>query len=126
MKQRKYEELIPPNFLQVLEPNVMMASVKKGSQGISKAELATKITDFLSVPEQGNSMIALGMGYSCQLQIGTYQWLNNNNKGTCHLPLWRVNPVPLQLPTFNTPWGEFSVESEALCAPGKLVEQVCR
>ena len=64
-----------------------MASVKKGSQGISKAELATKITDFLSVPEQGNSMIALGMGYSCQLQIGTYQWLNNNNKGTCHLPL---------------------------------------
>lgn len=73
MKQQKYEELISPNFLQVLEPSVMMASVKKGSQGISKAERATKITDFLSVPEQGNSMISLGMGSSCQLQIGTYQ-----------------------------------------------------
>ena len=73
MKQQKYEELISPNFLQVLEPSVMMASVKKGSQGISKAELATKITDFLSVPEQGSSMISLGMGSSCQLQIGTYQ-----------------------------------------------------
>lgn len=73
MKQQKYEELISPNFLQVSEPSVMMASVKKGSQGISKAELATKITDFLSVPEQGNGMISLGMGSSCQLQIGTYQ-----------------------------------------------------
>ena len=125
MKQQKYEELISPNFLQVSEPSVMMASVKKGSQGISKAELATKITDFLSVPEQGNGMISLGMGSSCQLQIGTYQWLNNN-KGTCHLPLWRLSPVLLQLPTFNVPWGEFRVESEALCAPGKLVEQVFR
>ena len=51
----------------------MMASVKKGSQGISKAELATKITDFSSVPEQGNSMISLGMEYSCQLQTGSCQ-----------------------------------------------------
>ena len=73
IKQQKYEELIPPNFLQVLEPNVMMASVKKGSQGISKAELATKITDFSSAPEQGNSTISLGMEYSCQLQTGSCQ-----------------------------------------------------
>ena len=33
----------------------------------------------------------------CQLQIGTYQehcqWLNN--KGICHLPLWRSNPMLL-------------------------------
>ena len=35
-------------------------------------------------------------------------------KGVCHLLLWSLNPVLLQLPTFNTHWGEFKVESEAL------------
>ena len=35
-------------------------------------------------------------------------------QGICHLSLWRLNPVPLQLPTFNTPRWEFRVESEAL------------
>ena len=43
----------------------------------------------------------------CQLQIGIYQeycqWLNN--KGICHLPLWRLNLMLLYLLTFNNPWG---------------------
>ena len=51
----------------------------------------------------------------CQLQVGAC--------GICHLPLRRLNPVLMQLPTFNTPWGECRVESEALCAPGKLVDR---
>ena len=51
------------------------------------------------------------------------QQLNNNNKG---IYLQRLNPELLQLRTFNTPWGEFRVESGAVCAPGKLVEQVFR
>ena len=49
-----------------------------------------------------------------------------NNKGICHLPLGRLNPVLLQLLTFSTLWGEFRVESEAFCAPEKWVEQVFR
>ena len=48
------------------------------------------------------------------------QWLNSNYMGICHLP------VLLQLLTFNTFWREFRVESEAICAPGKLLEQVFR
>ena len=54
------------------------------------------------------------------------QWLNNH-KNICHLPLQRLNSVLLQLPTFNTAWGEFMVESEAFfCVPRKLVEQIFR
>ena len=33
----------------------------------------------------------------------------NNNKGTGHLPLWRLNPIILQFLTFNNP-REFRVE----------------
>ena len=55
----------------------------------------------------------------CQLQTGTCQehcqWLNT--KGICHLPWQRLNPVPLQLLTFNTHWGS-SQRSQALCASG--------
>ena len=50
---------------------------------------------------------------------------NNNNEGICHLPLQRLNPVLLQLLTFNTLWGS-SGWSDAFCAPGNLVEQVFR
>ena len=41
--------------------------------------------------------------------------------GTCHLPLWALNHVLLQLLTFNAPWNKFRVDSknEALCALGK-------
>ena len=35
-----------------------------------------------------------------------------NNKGICHLPLQRLNPVLLQLLAFNTPWAEFRAESQ--------------
>ena len=60
----------------------------------------------------------------CQLQIGTYQehcqWLNN--KSICHLPLWRLKLMLLQLLTFNNPWGS-SGWSEALCAPGNLPDR---
>ena len=49
----------------------------------------------------------------------------DNNKGTCHLPLWRLNPVLLQLLTFNTLWRS-SGWDEAFCAPGNLVGQVFR
>ena len=41
-----------------------------------------------------------------------------NNKGIFHPPLQRLNPLLLQLQTFNSPWGEFRVESEAPCALG--------
>ena len=47
-------------------------------------------------------------------------------KGICLLPLQRLNSMLLQLLTFHTPWRGFRVESDALCAPGKLVEQVFR
>ena len=43
----------------------------------------------------------------CQLQTGTYQghcqWLNN--KGICHLPLWRMNPMLPWLLTSTIPEG---------------------
>ena len=41
--------------------------------------------------------------------------------GTCHLPLWALNHVLLQLLTFNAPWNKFRVDrrNEALCALGK-------
>ena len=45
-------------------------------------------------------------------------------KGICHLPLRRLNPVLLQLLTFHMARREFRVDSETLCAPEKLVEQV--
>ena len=45
-------------------------------------------------------------------------------KGICHLPLWRLNPVLMQLLTFDIPWREFRMESKVLCAPEELVEQV--
>ena len=48
-----------------------------------------------------------------------------NHKGICHLPLRRLNPLALQLLSFNTPWGN-SGWTEAFCAPGSLVGQVCR
>ena len=47
-------------------------------------------------------------------------------KGICHLLLWRLNPVLLQLLTFNTPGREFRMENKVFCASGKLVEQVFR
>ena len=61
----------------------------------------------------------------CQLQIGTYQEHHQglNNKGICHLPLRRLNPLLLPLLTFSNPQGS-SGWSQALCAPGNLVGQV--
>ena len=45
----------------------------------------------------------------CQLQIGTCQEhfpaTEHHNKGIYHLPLWRLNPMLLQLLIFNTPKG---------------------
>ena len=41
-----------------------------------------------------------------------------SNKGIFHLPLQRLSPLLLHLQTFNSPSGEFRVESEAPCAPG--------
>ena len=46
--------------------------------------------------------------------------------GSCCLPLQRLNPVLMQLLTLSVPRRQFRVESEALCAPGKLVEQAFR
>ena len=68
----------------------------------------------------------LHVKYKLVLAKSMCQQLNSNHKGVCHLPLWRLNPMLLKLPTFNTRWGEFRVENEALCAPGELVEQVFR
>ena len=48
--------------------------------------------------------------------------------GACHLPLPGLNHEPPQLLTCSTPWPNLRVEnrSEALCAQGKLAEQVFR
>ena len=71
---------------------------------------------------------ALSPKYShCQLQTGTCQehCQRLNKKNICHLPPRRLNPVRLQLLTFNTPWVS-SVWGKALCAPGNLVRQLFR
>ena len=68
----------------------------------------------------------LHVKYKLALAKSICQQLNNDHKGVCPLPLWRLNPMLLKLPTFSTPWGEFRGEKEALRAPGKLVEQVFR
>ena len=60
------------------------------------------------------------VNYKLALAESIYQSLNNS-KSICHLPLRRLNPVLLQPLTFDTPWRQFRVESEALWAPGKLV-----
>ena len=64
-----------------------------------------------------------GVNYKLALAKSICQTLTNG-KGICLLPLQRLKPVLLQLLTFNIRWGECRVESEALCAPGKLVKQV--
>ena len=48
----------------------------------------------------------------------------NSNKAICHLTLWWLDTVLRQLLTFDTPWRQSRVESEAFCVLGKLVEQV--
>ena len=70
-------------------------------------------------------MNVLSVSYKLVLAKSICRGLNNT-KGICHLPLQRLNPVLLQLLTVNTHCGEFRVENGALCAPGKLVEQVFR
>ena len=50
------------------------------------------------------------LALACQLEIAACQehlpvTEQNSNKGISHLPLWRLNPVLLQLLTFNTPLG---------------------
>ena len=50
-------------------------------------------------------MNALSVNYKLVLAKSICQGLNNN-KGICHLPLQRLNPVLLQVLTFNTPCGE--------------------
>ena len=76
------------------------------------------------------NQFSMAFHHLCQLQIGTCQGLLPATEQQCqgyfYLTLRRLNPVLLQLLTFNTPWGEFREESEALCAPGKLVDQVLR
>ena len=62
------------------------------------------------------------VSYKSALAQSTCQQLNSN-ESIRPLPLWRKSPVLLQLLTFNTPGGEFRVESEALCAPGKLTNR---
>ena len=48
--------------------------------------------------------------------------------GTCRQPLHGFNHEPLQLLTHSTPWAELRVNagSEALCALGKLEDEVFR
>ena len=51
------------------------------------------------------------VSYQWTLARSLCQQLNSSNKGFYLLPLW-------QLLTFNTPWGELRLETEACCAPG--------
>ena len=46
--------------------------------------------------------------------------------GTCHLPLQGLDQVLLQLPIFNIPWREFTMQEWGTLYSGKLVEQVFR
>ena len=57
--------------------------------------------------------------YLCQLQIGTCEehWPETDlQQGICQLPQRRLTPVLLKLWTVNLRWGEFRVESQALCS----------
>ena len=74
------------------------------------------------VKEGWESFQGRSLNYKMALAENLCQHLNN--KGIWHQPLWRLDSVLPQLLSFRTPWGEFRVGSEALCAPGKLVEQV--
>ena len=88
---------------------------------------AAWITGALGAPGTQGSQQQGQQEIRCQLQIGTCQkqcqWLNS--KVICHLPLWRLNLVLMQLLTFNMSWGN-SGWNEALWAPGNLEEQVFR
>ena len=80
-------------------------------------ETACLSVDLKTFPSIYPPVLNYHITHWCQLHIGTYQehcqWLNNN--GVCHLPLWRLNPVLLQLLTFNNPWG-IRVEWGTLCS----------
>ena len=56
----------------------------------------------------------LGLEFSLSENFKWQIQFFNNNKDICLLPQWRL----LQLLTFNTPWKEFRVESEALLPQG--------
>ena len=45
----------------------------------------------------------LPVNYKSVLAKSICQWLNNNLNSVCHLPLWRLNLLPLQLLTCNPP-----------------------
>ena len=50
------------------------------------------------------------VNYKLALAKSICQQLNYNYKGVCHLPLWRLNPVLLQLFDFQHPLRKFRVE----------------
>ena len=56
----------------------------------------------------------LGLEFSLSENFKWQIQFFNNSKDICLLPQWRL----LQLLTFNTPWKEFRVESEALLPQG--------
>ena len=52
--------------------------------------------------EGGGGQFEDPVNYKLTLAKRICQQQNNNNKGICHLPLRRLNPVLLQLKAFNT------------------------
>ena len=99
-----------------------------GSEGKESACSTGVAEDAISIPASGISPeVGNCNPFQCQLQIGAYQehWQQLKTKTFCHLHLWRLNPMLLQLLTINNPWG-ISGWNEALCAPGNLVGQVFR
>ena len=52
--------------------------------------------------EGGGGQFEDPVNYNLTLAKRICQQRNNNNKGICHLPLRRLNPVLLQLKAFNT------------------------
>ena len=56
----------------------------------------------LQLPKPVHLEPRLCVNYKLALAKRICQGLNNN-KSICHLPLWRLNPVLLQLLTLNNP-----------------------
>ena len=65
-----------------------------------------------------NGVYGVDVNYKLALAKSIYQGLNNNNnnRGICHLPLWRMNLVLPQLLTFNTSCEEFRMKWGILCS----------
>ena len=106
----------------------------QSSQNLKEAGMKWKEWTYLSLLSAHLSKVAHCLNVTKrqrQRRLGDLALEDVNNKlvlaqGICHLSLWWLNPVQLQLLTFDTFWRKFRMhnKNEALGPPRKLVEQV--